>query len=426
MRAPFKNGKSLTGSVLNSLKAALPRQKGALQPDPDQEIDLGTLSKRIILPSLPITDEETACARYRAKGSKLARQENWEELSQCIQHAEDCRLHTPAGNSATLLLASGARHDVVAMAEDAIYDEAEPSADGIGALEEMLAEHYGDYACALVTALAHIDIGTAWRTAAQESDDQLRRLRFKEHFKRAEDILGTFDGVELDSPALAAAQCALQAARPRPGSRVVTDYEALIDLDPDCPHHMRALGQFLLPAQNGDHKQLEREGKCCVARTADIWGAGGYTWVYLDALALDADTLNHLDCDLFVQGMTDILSRCRNQHLTNLMAAFCAITMGPDAFADKLPAAAERTRKRLHGLLGDILTGHLRELHPMIWAQALFTPGSTRPLPVNNALVAKGRQIALRVIAEHFADEIAEGNSVAFSGSGMYLLPAQQ
>ncbi len=423
MTPPFKTGKSLAGTVFESLKTALPERAvpSLIRRKPD--LDLDTLTKHIILPSLPVTDEEMARAAHQDNGQKLARQENWSELSRLIQYAEDCRMSTPGGESAAMLLAFGARSDVVAVAEDALFDEAEPSPDGINALEEMLAEHYGDYACALVTALAHIDIGWAWRNTTPEQGSDVHTLRFKEHFKRAEDILGPFDGADLDAPSLAAAQCALLASRRQPGTRVADDYETLIDLDPDSPRHMRALGQHLLPAYYGDYKMLELEARRTASRTGDIWGAGAYTWVYFDALALDRKAIELLDCDFFLEGMKDILNSRKEQHVTNLLAAFCAITMGPDDRQIRLPAAAEATRKRLHDFLDWILTCHMQELHPLIWSQTLLSPGLTPPLPSRRALVAKGRQAALRVIADRFADDIVSGNSIAFSSAGMYRLP---
>lgn len=425
MKTPFDTGKSLAGSVFKSLKTALPDTVGAISARKKPPIDIETLTKHIILPSLPVTDEEMARAAHQDRGQKLARQENWQELSNQIQYAEDCRLSTPGGESAAMLLAFGARSDVVAVTEDALYDEAEPSVDGIDALEEMLAEHYGDYACALVTALAHIDIGWAWRNTTPEGGSDLHLLKFRDHFKRAEDILGPYDGIDLDAPSLAAAQCALLAARPQPGNRVADDYEVLIDLDPDCPRHMRALGQHLLPAFYGDHKRLELEARRTAARTGDIWGAGAYTWVYFDALALDTAAIDLLDRDFFIEGMKDILMRRPDQHITNLLAAFCAITMNPDAkAATGLPTAARNTRGQLHEFLDYILTCHLQELHPLIWSQTLLSPGLTPPLPSRRALVAKGRQTALKVIAERFADDIANGYSIAFSTAGMYRLPS--
>ncbi len=425
MKTPFASGKSLAGTVLNSLKTAIPVQIGASNASQKQNIDIETLAKHVILTSLPVTDEEMARATHQDNGQKLARQENWAKLSDLIQHAEDCRLTTPGGESAAMLLAFGARSDVVAVAEDALFDEAEPSPDGIDALEEMLAEHYGDYACALITALAHIDIGWAWRNTAPDDTSSVHLLKFKEHFKRAEDILGPFDGVDLDAPSLAAAQCALLASRKQPDNRVADDYETLIDLDRDSPRHMRALGQHLLPAYYGDYKRLELEARRTAARTCEIWGAGAYAWVYFDALSLDPLTLNTLDCDFFIEGMKDILMRRSDQHVTNLLASFCAITMGPDArTTDGLSGSAQKARVRLHDFLDWILTCHMQELHPLIWSQTLLSPGLTPPLPSRRALVAKGRQTALRVIAERFADDIANGYSIAFSTAGMYRLPS--
>ena len=425
MKTPFDTGKSLAGSVFKSLKTALPDAVGSIGARKAPQLDSEALTKHIILPSLPVTDEEMARAAHQDNGQKLARQEKWQELSDLIQYAEDCRLTTPGGESAAMLLAFGARSDVVAVTEDALYDEAEPSPDGINALEEMLAEHYGDYACALITTLAHIDIGWAWRNTAPEEGGSLHLLKFKEHFKRAGDIIGAFDAVDLDAPSLASAQCALLAARRQPGNRVADDYETLIGLDPDSPRHMRALGQHLLPAYYGDYKRLELEARRTAARTGDIWGAGAYTWVYFDALALDPAAIDLLECDFFIEGAKDILMRRTDQHVTNLLAAFCAITMAPDAKgAADLPAAARSTRGKLHDFLDYILTCHLQELHPLIWSQTLLSPGLTPPLPSRRALVAKGRQTALRVIAERFADDIANGYSIAFSTAGMYRLPS--
>ena len=421
---PIETGKAYAGTMLNTLKSAIPDGVGGFGKRQSPRLDIDTLVKHVQLPSLPVSDEEMARAVYQDQGQKLARQENWQKLSDNIQHAEDCRLSTAGGESAAMLLAFGARSDVVSVAEDALYDETEPSPEGINALEEMLAENYGDYACALVTALAHVDIGWAWRNAAPEGKADLHLLRFKEHFKRAEDILGPYDGVDLDAPCLAAAQCALLASRPQPGTRVADDYEVLIDLDPDSPRHMRSLGQHLLPAYYGDYAQLELEARRTAARTGDIWGHGGYTWVYFDALALDPAAADRLDAEFFIEGMQDILFRHPNQHVVNLLAAFCAITMGPEA-SDTSPGnvPVERTRRQLHDFLDDILTRHLKELHPLIWSQTLLSPGLTRSLPSRRSLVTKGRHTALKVIAERFSDEITNGHSVTFSASGMCLVP---
>ena len=188
---------------------------------------------------------------------------------------------------------------------------------------------------------------------------------------------------------------------------------------------MRALGFHLLPRFYGTYDQLELEARRTAARTSDAWGAGGYAWVYFDALATDDPALAQLDTDFFVEGLRDILLVKRDQHVTNLLAAFCAITMAADRDRPApLPDDSEAARARLHDCLEWILTQHLQELHPLVWSQTLMAPGLTPSLPSRRALVSKGRQAALRAIALRFAEEIADGTTIAFSSSGMYRLRA--
>ncbi|MDT8325766.1 MAG: hypothetical protein RQ750_00065 [Roseovarius sp.] len=400
----------------------LPDLFGLLRRKP--QTDLDSLTKRILLPSLPVTDEEMARATHQDKGQKLARQEMWEELARLIEYGDSARLRTPGGENATMLLSYGARADVVAAAEDSLHDRVVPDPSGINALEEMRAEFHDNYACALIVALTHIDIGWAWRATATERRAVEHEAQFHLHFKRADDILAPFDGIDLDAPSLASAQCALLAGRQKPRLRVADDYEKLIDLDPDSPRHMRALGEALLPARYGSYDMLDLEARRTAARTGEIWGAGGYAWVYLDALALDPGALERLDCDFFIDGLRDIVSRKHDQHVINQLSAFCGIIMTPRNGKARLPAGADSSRARIHDCLDWLLENHLHELHPLIWSQTLLNPGLTPALPSRRALVAKGRQTALRVIAERFAEDIEDGSSIAFSSSGMYRLPA--
>ncbi|RKT30868.1 hypothetical protein BXY70_2864 [Roseovarius halotolerans] len=411
-----------TGANAGFLGGALSR----LRKKPDSAIE--EMMKRIILPSLPVSDEEMARATHQDLGLKLARQEQWDAFSERIVYADDCRLATPGGESASLLLAFGARGDVVAAAEDAIHDGAAPDMAGIEALEEVLEEHRGSHAVALVVALAHFDIGWAWQIATTEGDlpagpDSAERI--DSHFQRAAELLAPYDPEELDAPSLAAAKCALLATQPHPDRRVADAYEKLIDLDPDCQRHMRALGHYLLPRYYGSYDQLELEARRTAARTGDVWASGAYTWVYLDALATDDAALKRLDAEYFIEGLRNILAIKRDQHVTNQLAAFCAITMAPDRPRPApLPESCDQKRALMHECLDWILAEHLQELHPLVWSQTLMAPGLTPALPSRRALVSKGRQAALRAIALRFAEDIADGSSIAFSSSGMYRLPA--
>ncbi|WP_113912233.1 hypothetical protein [Roseovarius dicentrarchi] len=383
------------------------------------QYDLETLSRRIILPSMPVTGEEKARAAYQDLGQKLARQEMWDELSREIRAADSHRAATAGGESAALLLAFGARGDVVAVAEDALHGGAAPCPDGIDALEAICAEHGGDYAIALVVALAHVDLGWAWRAAPPRNDVAAAQRRAQRHFSRAADILEPHCGFAENAPSLAAAQCALMPGLPDAGNIQIADhFEDLIDLDPACPRHMRALGAALLPACHGTHRALELEARRTAARTGDIWGAGGYTWVYFDAMALDAGALQAVDTAFFIDGLRDILRRRPDQHTANLLAAFCAVTL-----RDAAAPADNGNRAELRACLDWILRDHLHELHPLVWTQAAHRPGLAA-LPSRGALITEGRQTALRAIAAQFADDIAAGKSIAFSPTGMYLLPA--
>lgn len=388
----------------------------------EREID--SLTKRVIVPSLPVSDEEVARATHQDEGQRLARQDRWPELSRRIRHADAERLTTPGGETASLLLAFGARSDVVSAAEDALHDGATPDPDGMAALEEVLEELPDDYACALVVALAHLDIAWAWHSIAFATVPEESLTRAHEHLARAEALLAPHDGVALDAPSVLAACCALNATSEKRGRRLADDYATLIALDPESHRHMRALGRNMLPLRRHEPGVLEVEARRTALQTQDVWQAGGYTWVYFDALATEPAVIELLDGDLFVEGMRNIIKRQRNQHIVNQFAAFCAITMAPCQRKNALSRRAEATRAQLHDCLGWILSDYLQELHPLIWSQTLLAPGSTTRLPPRRALVQKGRQTALRIIAARFSGEIADGSSIAFSPCGMYRLPA--
>ncbi len=401
--------------------ARLARHLGRARP----RADLDSLARRIILPSLPISDEEHARTRYHDEGQRLARQEDWERLADRIAQTDTTRLKTPGGSAVAGLLAQGARADVVAAAQDAVADGRAPDPAGIEALDEMRADHPESYPIALVVALTHMDIGRAWRLCrAHGTTAQEREARFLTHFRSAEDLLARFDPERHGAPALAAAQCALLAARPAPRRRVADDYARLIALDPGSAQHLRALGEALLPARFGSFAALDLEARRMASRTSPLLGPGVYAWVWFDALALDPAGLGTVDAQFFIDGLRAIAARRPDQHVINELAAFCGLTMAPRAGAARLPVAQDRARAAIHDCLDWLIARHLHELHPLIWSQALIGPTPAPSLPPRRALAARGRQAALRIIAERFSDEMADGSTLAFSNAGMYRLPA--
>lgn len=388
--------------------------------------DIDQMANRILLPSQIVTDEEMARAMHQDRGLKLARQDLWEELSAKIIFADQSRLTTPGGETASLLMAFGARSDVVAAAEDSLYDGFEPDPDGLKALEEILDDYPQSYPCALVVALAHIDIAWSWRNIAAQNEPERAAEHATNHVDRATSILSVHDAQQLNSPSLIAAHCALFAACHRRGHRVAQEYEKLIEIDPSSHRHMRALGRHILPAYAGGFEALEVAARRTAVQTRDIWGAGAYAWVTLDALALSDKALNMLDVEFFIEGLHDIVARKQDQHIINLLTAFCAIIMAPASDDEPLPGPAESNRKAIHQCLDWLLKDHLRELHPLIWSQTLLAPGQATQLPSRRALVAKGRQTALRIIAARFANLIEDGNAIRFTAKGIerVILPA--
>lgn len=383
--------------------------------------DLDHLAQRVILPALPVTDEDMARLELWTRGRQLARQDRWDRLADQIGLADDARLATPGGVSEAVLLATGAQSDVVAAASDALADDAHPDPAGIAAMEEVLSEEGGtSHAIAMVLALAHINIGRAWMLAA--ASDFASTSRHRAHFDRAGALLARHDAVDLDAPSLAAVQCSLAEITKPESAAVIAAYHRLLALDPHSPAHLRAFGLALQHTQANDTSLLEREARDIAAQTSDIWGNGAYVWTYLDVLAQSHAALGTLDVDLFTAGLRDILVRKPDQHIVNELAAFCAISMAPrDSSATKETA---RTRVRLHGCLDGILTGNLQELHPLIWSEVRQPSASPPREIVPRALVAQGRQRALRVIAGRFADQLADGSSLAFSSAGVYRLPS--
>ncbi|UYV38967.1 hypothetical protein N4R57_08115 [Rhodobacteraceae bacterium D3-12] len=410
----------------------------------DEEL-IARLDKQLILPAADQSDEETSRAAVQDHGQYLVRQDRWDELSDLIREADTSRRSTPCAMSHAELLCYGARADVVQAGEDAILDGANPSLEGIEALEEALMEEPGDYARAVIVAQTHIDFAWAWRGGDWPHEIPERNLAlFEAHIDRAADILAAFNNQSPKGPLLPSARCALLAGRPLPVGKLADEYEALIALDPTNPRPMRALGHHLLPRWHGSYDRLELEARRIASLSSETWGNGGYTWVFWDAIAIDPGAARVIDLDFFIDGMRDILARTpvqvsgqsepqsaaqnpalANQYYANQMAAYAAITMDPNLLPQTAPDLTHDSRARLHETLDWILSDYLCELHPLVWAQAALGHDPSAPLPMRKTLVRRGMLTAKRTIARHFADEIRSGKTIAFSPHGLRLYEPQ-
>jgi len=367
---------------------------------------------------IPVRDlgaQSDAARIAQDRGLFLARQDRWGELSREIAAADAARETAPDGVPLADLLAYGARCDVVHAVEHALVEGAGPQdgalLSGIMALEAVRQEHRHDPYVNLVVAQAHTDIGWAWRGTGDASAlPRLNRQRCAAHFDRAARLLAPFDAEQLDSPAIAAAQCALLARRPEAAPRLADSYAALIDLDPRNFRAMRALGAHLLP----EHGALELEARRTAARTEGIWGAGGYAWVCFDAIAQDPAACGRVDAEFFIDGLRDIAAAHPGQDMINLLAAYCALTLRRTDGAE----TPDSPRARIAACAGWLIRDHLTELHPLVWAHAAQGFDNNARVTSPQRFAARGRADGLRAIAEHFRDDLDRGLRITFTPNG--------
>jgi len=378
--------------------------------------------------SIPVLDQspdDRACREAHERGQFLARQDRWEDLALEITAADKTRETTPGGMPVADLMAYGARSDVVNGVEHALRDGCSdgdaPLIDGIIALEAVQRDYASEPVITLIVALSHIDVGWAWRGTDWETVvPELNRSRCAAHFDRARHLLAPLCGIELDSPMLAAARCALLAGQRDPQSRIADDYEDLIDLDPHNHRHMRALGNHLLPRWFGDYSQLELEARRTASRTQDIWGAGGYTWVCFDAIASDEKACAGVDVEFFIDGLRDILKARPDQAMVNLLVAYCAVALRQGL---GLSSEADLPRMQIADCVKWLIRDHLTELHPMIWAHAADGFDNNSHVTSLSRFAARGRAHAMQVIADQFREDIDRGQRVTFTANGPELHP---
>lgn len=367
--------------------------------------------------------EECEADLIRERGRFLVRQERWSDLAQEMRKAEARRDCTQGGLPSVDLLGFGARADVVETVEQALSSERAHDEklllDGVMGFEAALQEHKGDPMIALVVALTHIDLGWAWRGEGwPEATPARHQKRANAHFDRARTLLSRHCGTSLQSPALLAARCAARAGGSDGAMAVADDYERLIDLAPENPRHMRALGNHMLPRWFGSYAALELEARRTAASTQFMWGTGGYAWVYFDALTLDAGACARVDVPFFLDGLRDILRARPDQETVNLLTAFCCVAL-PGGAGGNDPGRDNRAR--IAAAADWLIRDHLTEIHPLVWAHASDRFANNLHIRSARQFAARGRADALRCLSALFADELRQGQRVTFTPDGLRL-----
>lgn len=405
-------------------KFSTPRDAAPLAFLPEADVTKEDLIERIKIPVNNASLRQKGDTEVRENAQFLARQDRWDCLSERIRMADKTRDITALGTPVVDLMLFGARADVVSAAEHALL-HGKPAKgsnffDGIEDFEIVLTEYPDDYAIALIVAHMHIDIGWAWRGTVPEADlSDANREAFQAHFARAEEILDSFCPHELNSAALSAARCALLPGAEHPKDRVADDFEDLIDLDPENPRHMRALGTYMLPQWYGDLAALDLQARRTAARTYDLWGAGAYAWVWFDAILADPKGLGHIDVDYFVDGAKDILKHQPDQATANLVAAqlYCAWQAARERYRGSGAGSAQLATLRT--AFEDVVQDSLREVHPLIWGHAeLGFDNGVRSVSIDR-LAQKGVSFAMNAVAQPFMKNLEQGLTIHFGPDGI-------
>ena len=366
------------------------------------------------------TAEDRERSAHKNHAQRMIRQENWEDLVQELTVADQNRIKTTGGMPVAELLSDGARADVVNAVKHALIsgypERGAPIMLGIESLEMVLAEHPQEPIVANIVAQAHIDMGLAWRGTGWDVEvPERNREAFEAHFDRASDIVAPFDAKTLSSPLLAATKCVLNSGHEVHFNDIIRGYEAWIDLDPLNARALRAMGGDLMPCQRGSYEQLELAARRAAGQTYDIWGAGAYTWVMFDAISANVEACARLDLEFFLDGLQDILRNTRDQHTVNILAAYCANTMGATHTGHD---SADYIRAQVANAAEWIVRDHLVELHPLVWAHAARGFDNASRVRCMDRFAEAGYAEAVRYLTELFQTELAAGQRIVFTENG--------
>ncbi|KIC15869.1 hypothetical protein [Leisingera sp. ANG-Vp] len=418
----------ISGKVSSRIRPAArpePAPSPAPSPAPAEELLTRPLEDSLSIPVCSSEDDPDSTGAQN-RGQFLARQERWEDLSRQIREADEARTATRCGLPVADLIAYGARADVVNATEHALAEEEDASSRslirGLMAFEALRAEHRNDPYLTALVALAHIDIGWAWRTPGKgQAADPSSRHRCAAHFDRAAALLQPLADGSCNSPFLKGAQCSLLAGHNGEALQVADEFSALIDLAPNNHRHMRTLGTHMLPRWSGSYAALELEARRTASRTEGIWGAGGYTWVYFDAITIDDQACARVDTRFFLDGLRDIVAANPSQDMINLLAAYCTVTLRKGLGQN---LQADVPRLKIAEAADWLIRDHLKELHPLVWAHAAEGFDNSARITSLSRFAARGHAGALQAIAGQFREEIEGGQKVAFTEKGLQFSPA--
>lgn len=423
---------STSPSASKSLISAVRRAMGPrITPEPKDEEANGLSNMSLVdirqQISIPIPDESKECeekTRLHKTAHRLVRQDAWDSLGALIREHDSERRMTVGGTPTAYVLSAGARKDIIDTIALGVLPQSEhglsAATEGVEMLDQVLIDHAGDYGVALVVAQAHMDIGSVWRGQGWADEVPASDWKaFARHFRRATSILEQYDPIENDSPALAAARCRALAGQPDAAQRAIAYYEDLIDLAPHYAKSYRRFGQSLLPRWYGSYELLEQQARKMAAETADHWGNAAYALTLMDAVREDKEALGFVDVAMFLQGLGDYLDAQPDQGTANKVAAFLSVSLTPTGPLVSGSKRAYHNRQALIKAAPQFARNHLREIHPVIWAEAAGGHDPDAPPAKAWRQRQTGLEQAFSTLSRAFEREILRGKHLFFNKDGV-------
>lgn len=317
---------------------------------------------RLEVPVLRLGPEVTEWNCIRADHARMAEAGEWADLLESLRYADEGRSMASGGRQVAALISEGLRGALLAALDRQDWGVARTE---LARFDAVLAMYPENHAAAHLLAQAHVDVGAALRRAAGQG--QLSRDLSAEsaaHYAEAEELLLSFDPIELMSPLLAATRYLLVRGI-EDGAGLCRDwFEDWCDLDPldAAVHATHAID--MLPDWFGSLQGFEKEARRAASMTEGATGRAAYAIFHIAAQERLGDFLPNLDVELFVAALGDYQDATGCQHRANVAANLLTRMVhdyreaGPDAVWQLTKARAA---------LSDVLWNRVKEIHLDCW-----------------------------------------------------------
>lgn len=348
----------------------LPVVGRAMGLSPAEASDAAELERRIVVPVYHTWPERSEWNEIERGFTVLAEEGLWMSVLDRLRGVDQSRQSFASGRRYYDCALAGALRNVTRHL-GRIPDVAQAMA-ALGPIQSLHTTDRRDYMPAVLLARALIEIGWAMRGPMPPGQVPPEAARAATgYFARAEEIIGGFDPIEENSPAVAETRYRLVPGIEGGEAHLRDWYEDWADLDPSNPEMLALHSRFLGPAWYGSLDEIDAEARRAATRAADDIGEGAYAHFWRQPLESEPEALSRVDAALFLRGVRAALARSQSQALANEYAALL--------FRLSLPRSTEQRDEVLRNApvrelfaqgFSEVLRGHLQELHPPTWGMS--------------------------------------------------------